>query len=600
MNTLKINGTTLTGIYVDAAVSYNKPAKRVQTFEVPGRNGNLIIDEGTFDNVMITYPVYEKSTFPAEFDDLVNRLASLEGYQRIECSNDPGHYRLGRFVVPQTPTVKRLNRDGYYQLSFDCKPQRWLLSGEEDTEIDANPQETYSGDVLTFNATPLDEISNLELAVTPVQSGTGDPSPSNIRPISGWTGATLNRTGKNRCAGFASSNTTDYDINFKFVEDVAGEITNHIQITGTSTAPNASTSHKYLGGSSANIKSILFKANTTYTLSLYGVSGTTPNIRIGLFGSDNTTRAYLDSTNGKWVYTPTEDTEVGRIMFRVTASGSVVNIDGYFQIEVGETATAYEPYNSAAYAFDWTSAAGTVYRGTLDVMTGVLTLTHQMIDMGAINWVYQSSYAYFWPFSATYETPSTDMLSSAYKVFDTEKSSTQMGSAANYTIAKALGDTIVMVKNTDYTDASAFKTAMSGVQLLIPLATPIEYILTSQEVALLTGVNNIWGDTGDVSMTVITPTNFINPSTFASKPIIRVYGAGTFRVGDIYITISSHTQPYIDIDCEMQDCYYGATNMNAYVAFSGGEYPELVPGNNYVLLGTGITKLEVTPRWWEL
>ena len=135
MNTLKINGTTLTGIYVDAAVSFNKPAKRVSEYSIPGRNGNLVIDEGTFDNVLISYPVYEKNTFPTEFDNLVNWLASLEGYQRIECSNDPQHYRLGRFVVPETPTAKRLNKDGYYTLVFDCKPQRYLLSGEVETEI---------------------------------------------------------------------------------------------------------------------------------------------------------------------------------------------------------------------------------------------------------------------------------------------------------------------------------------------------------------------------------------------------------------------------------------------------------------------------------
>lgn len=34
-------------------------------------------------------------------------------------------------------------------------------------------------------------VTALEAAVTPVQSGSGDPSPSNVRPITGWTGAKL-------------------------------------------------------------------------------------------------------------------------------------------------------------------------------------------------------------------------------------------------------------------------------------------------------------------------------------------------------------------------------------------------------------------------
>ena len=130
MNTLTINGTALTDIYVDAALSFNKPAKRVETFAIPGRNGDLVIDEGVFENVLISYPVYEKATFPAEFDDIVNTLAGVSGYQRVECSNDATHYRLGRFVVPEAATAKVLNTDGYYELAFDCKPQRYLLSGE--------------------------------------------------------------------------------------------------------------------------------------------------------------------------------------------------------------------------------------------------------------------------------------------------------------------------------------------------------------------------------------------------------------------------------------------------------------------------------------
>ena len=40
---------------------------------------------------------------------------------------------------------------------------------------------------------PLEVRSGIE----PVQSGSGDPSPSNVRPITGWTGATLTRCGKN-------------------------------------------------------------------------------------------------------------------------------------------------------------------------------------------------------------------------------------------------------------------------------------------------------------------------------------------------------------------------------------------------------------------
>lgn len=130
MNTLTIDGTLLTGIWVDASLSFNKPDKRVETFAIAGRNGDLIIDEGVFDNLVITYPVLERDTFPTRYEQIVNDLASKSGYLRIVCNNDPTHYRLGRFLPRISPTVKRLNKDGYFNLAFDCKPQRFLTSGD--------------------------------------------------------------------------------------------------------------------------------------------------------------------------------------------------------------------------------------------------------------------------------------------------------------------------------------------------------------------------------------------------------------------------------------------------------------------------------------
>lgn len=54
--------------------------------------------------------------------------------------------------------------------------------------------------------------------------------------------------------------------------------------------------------------------------------------------------------------------------------------------------------------------------------------------------------------------------------------------------------------DTDYSDASTFQTAMNGVYLVYPLATPITYQLTPTEVTTLLGMNNIWADTGDVKV----------------------------------------------------------------------------------------------------
>ena len=57
---------------------------------------------------------------------------------------------------------------------------------------------TASGDVASFaDGADNRQIRKIVAMIEPVQSGTGDPSPDNVRPISGWTGANITRTGKN-------------------------------------------------------------------------------------------------------------------------------------------------------------------------------------------------------------------------------------------------------------------------------------------------------------------------------------------------------------------------------------------------------------------
>lgn len=130
MNSLILNGTQIANIYIDASLSYNKPEKRVDSFSVPGRSGDLVVDYGTYKNVVITYPCYMNGNAGAQFNALVNNLSQYKGYQRIECSNDSTHFRLGAVILPKTPTVKMLNTRAFFDLSFNCKPQRYLKSGE--------------------------------------------------------------------------------------------------------------------------------------------------------------------------------------------------------------------------------------------------------------------------------------------------------------------------------------------------------------------------------------------------------------------------------------------------------------------------------------
>lgn len=91
----------------------------------------------------------------------------------------------------------------------------------------------------------------------------------------------------------------------------------------------------------------------------------------------------------------------------------------------------------------------------------------------------------------------------------------------------------------------------------------------------------------------------INPTDFDAKPLIRVYGHGTLEVGDDTITIAQGNA-YTDIDSEVMDCYYGATNANSLVSFASNDFPQLPPGETGVSFSGHITKVEITPRWWRV
>lgn len=108
----------------------------------------------------------------------------------------------------------------------------------------------------------------------------------------------------------------------------------------------------------------------------------------------------------------------------------------------------------------------------------------------------------------------------------------------------------------------------------------------------------LWLKSGETKREYSANGSITNPTMFKSKPLIRVYGYGTLEIGSETITISKGATSYIDIDCDIQDCYEGTTNRNNLVSLT--DFPTLQSGDTGIKLGTGITKVEITPRWWTI
>lgn len=91
----------------------------------------------------------------------------------------------------------------------------------------------------------------------------------------------------------------------------------------------------------------------------------------------------------------------------------------------------------------------------------------------------------------------------------------------------------------------------------------------------------------------------VNPSYQTSTPLIRVYGTGTVTIGGIPITVKS-ASGYTDIDCETESAYRGSVNCNSNITLTDGKFWKLQSGRNTATLGSGISRLEIQPRWWTL
>lgn len=104
---------------------------------------------------------------------------------------------------------------------------------------------------------------------------------------------------------------------------------------------------------------------------------------------------------------------------------------------------------------------------------------------------------------------------------------------------------------------------------------------------------------GSKQSTEVVTTSLSNSGSETTRPLFQIYGAGTFKVNNQTITISS-AEEYTMIDSEMMECYKGSVSKNGQVTFSNYEFPVFVPGVNSIEFGTGITQWNITPRWWRL
>lgn len=122
-------------IYISGEGTFNAPSRDVETVTVPGRNGNLTIDNGRFENIEVNYPAYIRRDFRLFAGAARDWLLSSAGYRRLEDTYHPEFYRMARFSGPLDFEMRFLNLSGECTLTFDCLPQRFDKIGEVPVEM---------------------------------------------------------------------------------------------------------------------------------------------------------------------------------------------------------------------------------------------------------------------------------------------------------------------------------------------------------------------------------------------------------------------------------------------------------------------------------
>lgn len=184
------------GVYIEGESAFNAPQRDVELIEIPGRNGAYVHDMGRYSNIEVSYPAglfgHSESEFAEKISNFRNAICSKKGYQRLTDDYNPDEYRMG--VYSSGLDVKpAILRAGEFELKFNCKPQRFLTSGDVPVSLD-------SGDTLTnptlFESKPLIECKgygDINLGDKTI-SITLEPLGNIILNNAGWTQISLDST----------------------------------------------------------------------------------------------------------------------------------------------------------------------------------------------------------------------------------------------------------------------------------------------------------------------------------------------------------------------------------------------------------------------
>lgn len=122
------------GLLISDKGSYKGASRDISYTSVPGRNGDLITDNGRYKNVNIPYKLTLLNNTEREFVELTHQikgwLLAEQGYFRLWDSYDKKYFRLGSYS-DEVDIEQELRDLGGLSLTFNCKPFKYSFEGQQ-------------------------------------------------------------------------------------------------------------------------------------------------------------------------------------------------------------------------------------------------------------------------------------------------------------------------------------------------------------------------------------------------------------------------------------------------------------------------------------
>lgn len=130
MNSFIFNGQSSAdfGLIISQKDIYSAPARDQSFVSVPGRNGDVIVDNNRYENATVYYTVGCK--------DIKNKATALKlwlckpGYFRLTDTYQPSYFRMAAFASA-LPIDEVLENVGQAKIVFNCKPFMYSVAGED-------------------------------------------------------------------------------------------------------------------------------------------------------------------------------------------------------------------------------------------------------------------------------------------------------------------------------------------------------------------------------------------------------------------------------------------------------------------------------------